>query len=655
MPLNLAIWNRIQAVARRNNLYPHERTFQDQTDIVKMAAGSEFIDGSIQAAIYDQTNVQINRLQRYKDYEQMDQGEMSLALDLYADTASLVDPERKHTLIIKAKSKRVKRELEDLYFNILQWDSQARSASRYVCKFGDCPYELIPNKDRTGIASIKHMNVYNFTRVETKHGDLVGFYFQDDFASQPVYLHPWQVMHLRLTSLENIYMPYGVGIMNGSRKPFKQLRLMEDGALIYRITRAPEKRKFTIPVGQIPNSKIPEYIQSIARTFKRQRFYNPATGSFDERYSPIIQEDDFYLPRRPDGTGPDIDTLPGAENLDQIKDIEYFKKKMISPLKIPFSRVGIGDAGGQSNGKSLASEHDEFAKAVQWIQREIACNLKKVGIVHLALRGYSVSDIESFDLMMPASSAIEELYRMETWQTRVSVMADLKDLGWFSKEWIVTHFTDLTPDEIIELNEMTEKASAEGEPDPGLGGGGGFGGLGGGGEPKLGDLSGDEGLDSLAALGDEDGGDKPEDGGEKPDELGGNSVEESLDRYNSSAIKQLIKNRDVSKLRNYLVKLATKLGKDVSADDYVPISGLKHMTESHELDGLNMLADSSVSRDRLLSEDVAASVVSDYNIDPADRDEALRNHIRILVVESNLNLNADDDISVDDVASATSK
>jgi len=237
-------------------------------------------------------------------------------------------------------------------------------------------------------------------------------------------------------------------------------------------TRAPEKRKYKIPVGLIPPKEVPEYMQAIARMFKRQRFYNPTTGTFDERYSPMVQEDDFFLPQRPDGSGPDIDVLPGAENLDQIADIEYFKKKMIAPMKIPFARVGIGEGAGEPNEKSLSQSHSEFAKAVKWIQSELALGFTKAGIVHLALRGYPVDALKGFELHLAASSAIEDLYRMETWQTRTAVMAELKDIGWFPKEWIVTRFTDLSPDEIQELEEMEDK-----ETGGGMGGMGGMGGL----------------------------------------------------------------------------------------------------------------------------------------------------------------------------------
>jgi len=194
MPSNWLLFDRLRAFTRQHKIYQADRIFQDQTSLDRLTAGAEFLDFNQQAAILDQTNLQINRLERYKDYEQMDQtGEISLALDLYADETSLVDPERKHTLVIRAGSSRIKKELEDLFFNILQWDNYCRPAIRYLCKYGDFPAEIIPDKNRNGISSIKFINVYNFTRVETRYGDLVGFFYQDEFTQEPTFMHPWQL------------------------------------------------------------------------------------------------------------------------------------------------------------------------------------------------------------------------------------------------------------------------------------------------------------------------------------------------------------------------------------------------------------------------------------------------------------------------------
>ncbi len=121
----------------------------------------------------------------------------------------------------------------------------------------------------------------------------------------------------------------------------------------------------------------------------------------------------------------------------------------------------------ESDGKSLSSVSPEFAKAIQWVQREVVIGLKKVVIVHLALKGYSIEDIKGFDLHMTAASAIDELYRIESWNTRAEIIANLKDTGLFPPSWILEHFTDMTPEEVklmeIQTAQLQEK-EAEAEP-----------------------------------------------------------------------------------------------------------------------------------------------------------------------------------------------
>jgi len=487
------LFDRIAAFTKRINVFRADNLFTDQSSINRLLASGDFLNLSTQHQLLEQTNLHINRLERYKDYDQMDEvGEMSLALDLYADEASLIDPEIKHNVMVRADTKAVKDEIEELFYDILLLDNTIRPIIRYLCKYGDFPAEIVTTKNRDGVASLRFMNVYNFTRVQTKFGDLIGFFYQDELAARPEFFHPWQVVHMRLTSFENIFHPYGKSILNGSRKHFKQLRLMEDAAIIYRLTRAPEKRIFTIPVGQIPTHEVPNYIERIASRFKKKRFFDPATGDVNERWHPLIQEDDFWLPQRPDGTGPKVDTLPGAENLDQIADIEYFKKKMVAGLKIPFSRVGIGEPG-ENETKSLSQVAPEFAKAVQWIQREVVMGLKKVAIIHLALKGYSEREIKAFSLNMTASSAIDELYRIETWSSRADVIDALKGTELFPDEWILKRFTDMTDEEIRQMQEekmAAAMAAPEGEGPGGPEGGGPEGGGPEGGPPGLPKLEG---------------------------------------------------------------------------------------------------------------------------------------------------------------------
>lgn len=444
---------------KRGNIYGHESLFQNQPDMSRVFGDGNSLDITDPNFMLEQTNVQINRLERYKDYDQMDEvGEISLALDMYADEASLRDPERNHSLFVKTSSTRLKEEIEEFLYETINIDSLIRPMTRYLTKYGDLPLEIVPTQNRDGVAMIRQMQVYNFTRVETKFGDLVGFFFQEE-GGEPTYLHPWQVVHLRLTSFEQIFHPYGKSLLDGARRDFRRLRLMEDAALVYRLTRAPEKRMFKVPVGNLPPKEREQYIQLIARRFKKHKFIDPATGALNEQYAPHIQDDDYWVPITSDGSGVEVDTLQGAENLDAIADIEYFKKKMVSALKIPFHRVGIGEAAGDP-GKSIASQSPEFSKAVQWIQDQIIVGIKKAVLVHLALKNYPSYQLKNFELGMTSASAIDELYRIETWSSRVDIMGGLKDIGIFPDSWIVERFTDLTQDE-LKMIELSKDVEAE--------------------------------------------------------------------------------------------------------------------------------------------------------------------------------------------------
>lgn len=443
---------------KRGNVYGHENLFQDQSDLSKVSRGSNGeVDLTDPNFLLEQTNVQINRLERYKDYDQMDEvGEITLALDMYADESSLRDPERNHSVFVKTNNARLKAEVEEFLYDTWNIDSHIRPYSRYLSKYGDLPLEIVPTHNRDGVAQIRHMQVYNFTRVETKYGDLVGFFFQEE-GGEPKYLHPWQVSHMRLTSFEQIFHPYGRSLLDGARRDFRRLRLMEDAALVYRLTRAPEKRLFKVPVGNIAPKEREQYIQIIARRFKKNKFIDPTTGELNERYAPHIQDDDYWVPVTSDGSGVEVETLKGAENLDAIADIEYFKKKMVAALKIPFHRVGLGEATGDP-GKSIASQDPSFAKSVQWIQDQMIVGIKKIVLVHLSLKNYSIKELKNFEIGMTSASAIDELYRIETWASRVDIMGGLKDTGMFPDEWIIERFTDLPADE-MKLLKMTKDAS----------------------------------------------------------------------------------------------------------------------------------------------------------------------------------------------------
>lgn len=499
MPSNWIAYDRIRALFSNNVIFKHENLLQNQPSLENLASSGSDRTG-IQAAILHSIQVNYQRRERYRDYDRMDEmGELSLALDIYADESSTINPETKSIVEVKGSKTHIKDRVTYLFNKTLMMDHQMRPIIRYLCKYGDAPFRIVLDENRKSVIGLKRLDVYNFTRIETTNGDLIAFHYVDPYTNNASFLHPWEVIHFRLTTFDENFHPYGRSIYEGGRKPYKQLSLMENSAIIYRLTRGPQKRKFKIPVGNMPSQNVPEYLRKVAAGFKSKRFYNPATGDFDERYSPLTQEDDFFLPVRPDGSGPDVENLAGADNLGEIKDIEYFLRKVVAPTKIPPSKLGIGDAS-IDDAKPVSQISSEFAKNVVWVQQAVCVGLTKLAAVDLALKGCTVDDMQSFWVSLSVTSAMEELYRIETWQTRANIMADMKELNYFTTKWIISKFTDLSPDEVEEIIE-NDKASDSSVPELGAGGGLGSG-LGG-------DLGGDLGEDGIGeeGMGEDDLGD----------------------------------------------------------------------------------------------------------------------------------------------------
>lgn len=487
--MSLPIWDRLSAFLRASRLDTQAGILQGQPDLRRLIDGGQFITVSSGSALLDQANIQIHRMSRYRDYEQMDQsGELSLAIDIYADESTVTDPETKHAISVKAGSRKLRDALEDFLYSTLDIDKYLRPWVRYLVKYGDLPMEIILTHNRDGVARLRLIDVYNFIRVETKWGDLVGFFYHDRIrVGEPIFLHPYQVMHARLmhdgggidSTGGSAFGPYGRSILEGARRAYKRVRLMEDAAMVYRLQRAPERRVFTIPVGNLPPNQVHGWIADIQRTLKKEKFYDSASGDVNERWDPLIMNDDIFLPQRADGTGPTVDTLPGAQNLGQIADLEFFKKSMMSGVKVPMSRVGLSDPS-DADTKPLSQSSPEFAKSIMWIQREMAHALKKVCMIHLACMGFSEEELRDFELFLTSASAMDELYRMETWQSRADVIDALMGTGLFPARWVLEHFTTLTEDEIEEMEEERRLNAMLGlDQEGGGGGGGGLGGLGG--------------------------------------------------------------------------------------------------------------------------------------------------------------------------------
>lgn len=299
-----------------------------------------------------------------------------------------------------------------------------------MCKYGDFFLHLQID-DNYGIYNVVPMSAYDVVRLEGLNPakpNEVQFQLGEGETRHMAkgndnteMLEDYEVAHFRLHSDSN-YLPYGKSMIEGARKVWKQLTLMEDAMLIHRIMRAPEKRVFKLDIGNIAPNEVEPFMKSVIAKMKKTPVMDQQTGEYNLRYNMQNLTEDFFLPVRGSDSGTEIDTLSGL-SYESTDDIEYLKNKMMAALKIPRAFLGYDEA---LNSKStLAAEDVRFAKTIERIQRVVVDVLMKIGVVHLYSQGYRDERMLNFDLSLTNSSIMFEEERLELLNNKISAASSL--------------------------------------------------------------------------------------------------------------------------------------------------------------------------------------------------------------------------------------
>jgi len=394
------------------------------------------------------TSIDPDRFRSFEDFDAMDYTpEIASALDIYADE-SCTKNEFGEILKISSNNKRIRDELHRLFYSVLNVEQNMWSWFRNMCKYGN-HYLLLDIDETKGITNTISMPVHSMFREEgdpenpEDHSKVTFTY-----PSQNLEFQDWQIAHFRLIADEKFY-PYGVSMLESARRVWKQLMLTEDAMIVYRITRAPERRVFYIDVGNIDPKDIKGYMQNIRDTIKKTPITQQSTGNIHQRYNPMAIDEDFFIPRRGDKNS-EIETLDGASNLDEIADIEYLQNKMFAALKVPKAFLTYEE---EINAKAtLASQDSRFARTINRLQLAMKTELKKLALVHLYTIGFRDRDqLLSFDLELANPNDLLEEERIELWSRRAGVLGDLWDpdsMSPVSFTWAMRQIFNFTDDEI---------------------------------------------------------------------------------------------------------------------------------------------------------------------------------------------------------------
>lgn len=387
-----------------------------------------------------------NRSERYVDFDQMEYTpEIASSLDIYADemtTHSSLTP----MMHIKCPNEEIKFILHSLYHETLNIEHNLFGWARTMCKYGDL-FLYLDIDDIRGITNCIGLPPQEIERLEGEDKTNPN-YIQYQWNSAGLTLENWQMAHFRVLGHDK-YAPYGTSVLEPARRIWRQLTLLEDAMMAYRVVRATDRRIFKIDVGGIAPQDVEQYMQKVMTQMKRHQVVDPSTGRVDLRYNPLSIEEDYFIPIRGGQSSTDISNIPGGTFTAQIEDVKYLRDKLFSALKIPQSYLTMGD-GATEDKTTLAQKDIRFARTIQRLQRVVISELEKIGMIHLFTLGYRGDDLLNFKLSLNNPSKIAEMQELESWKTKFDVAAAATD-GYFSKRWVAENLLGLSEDEFIRI------------------------------------------------------------------------------------------------------------------------------------------------------------------------------------------------------------
>ena len=487
---NLTVWQRLtQTFGPNSTLGMGQPTYKlDKQELLKTQDKSQFEKeklqqqqslylsnqwGKIENNLYTQAiYYEPTRLASFYDYESMEYTpEISTALDIYAEESTTPNQDG-YVLQVYSESKRIKSILVDLFINKMDINTNLPMWIRNMCKYGD-NFVYLKLSDERGVIGCLQLPNIEIERVErgmeTRTFSAVPNIKQKSlkftWKEKNTEFNTWEIAHFRLLG-DDRKLPYGTSMLEKARRIWKQLVLAEDAMLIYRTSRAPERRIFKVYVGNMDDKDVEAYVQRVANKFKRDQVVDNKTGNVDLRFNQMAVDQDYFVPVRDQSAPEPITTLPGGTNLSEIADIEYIQKKLVTALRIPKAYLGFEEVVG--DGKNLSLLDIRFARTINKIQKSVIAELNKIAIIHLFLMGFE-DELENFTLQLTNPSKQADLLMIDVWKEKVLLYKDLvaevpKSIQATSATWAKKHIFGFSDEEIkldVQQIRMERAVSAE--------------------------------------------------------------------------------------------------------------------------------------------------------------------------------------------------
>ena len=459
---------------------------------------------------------QPNRVERYTQYDQMDQdSEINAALDTIAEFSTQLDPVTKLPFKLVYNSKPTDSEISALETTLKQWckinnfERRMFSMFRQCIKYGDQffirdpeTYKLVQvhsgdvSKTIINESEGRAIDQYIIKNIALNLHDLVATdtkKHQDSTAVNPTTgysaakgnagivannssstnsefaVSSAHVVHVSLSDGMNSNWPFGDSILEPVFKVYKQKELLEDSIIIYRVQRAPERRVFYIDVGNMPAHKAMGFVERVKNEVHQTRIPNMSGGGtkvVDAAYNPLSIMEDYFFAQTAEGRGSKVEVLPGGENLGEIDDLKYFNNKLMRGLRVPTSYLPTGSEDGIAAfndgriGTAMIQEF-RFAKYCERLQLTLRHSLDHEFKLFCKHRGVDIS-ASLFDLSFSEPQSFSQYRTIEIDAQRANLFSSLEGVPYLSRRFILDRYLGLNEEEMLENERLWKEENQKG-------------------------------------------------------------------------------------------------------------------------------------------------------------------------------------------------
>ena len=455
---------------------------------------------SLNNTLLSNTDLNINRAEYYDTYQEMSECNfIHRGLQIIADDGCQKNIEG-NVVKVYSDDEDTKSILENLFNKRLNLNKELWSIIYETCKLGDNFYEIIPDsyEHPTQISRIRYLNPKKVNRIE-KNGQLAFYtynteteatdsrdYFsytssdnQNKKKQELLYrLEPWQIIHFKISDKD--FYPYGGSLLKSGIKAYRRLMMLEDGMVIYRLARVPERRVFRIDVGNLSTHEAMRAINKIKDNYRSAQIMDEK-GNINKKAAALSLTQDIFVPVREGQNGTQIDSLPPGTGLQNIDDIKYFRDEILWTLNIPSEYLGLSENGQGPGRGSLAMQDVKFARFIERIQYYIEEGLTKIAAIELFFKKKRKNELNNFSLELTPPSNVKEIMDIEYLNQRMSLISSMAATNMFPTDYILKYVMRLSKKEISDIKFFKTVEAQNQTPDMM-----GAGGMGMGGSPMMG-------------------------------------------------------------------------------------------------------------------------------------------------------------------------